>query len=110
MATPCERLDLVKIGSLDFEEPDLVRFPALALAGDVLRAGGAKPAILNAANEVAVASFLDREIGFLDIAAVARDTLERFDPPAPTTLDEVLDVDSEARGYARDILERFCTV
>jgi 1-deoxy-D-xylulose-5-phosphate reductoisomerase len=110
MATPCERLDLVKLGSLRFEEPDLERFPALRLAREVLRAGGAKPAILNAANEVAVASFLDRSVGFLDIAAIARDTVDRFDPPAPASLDEVLEVDREARELARDIVGRFCTV
>jgi 1-deoxy-D-xylulose-5-phosphate reductoisomerase len=110
MATPCERLDLVRIATLDFERPDLERFPALALARDALEAGGAKPAILNAANEVAVASFLDRAIGFLDIAAIARETLERFDPAAPAALDEVLEVDRQAREHARDIVGRFCTV
>ena len=59
------RLDLLAIGSLHFEKPDLVRFPALALARETLRSGEAKPAILNAANEIAVASFLDKRIGFL---------------------------------------------
>lgn len=110
METPCERLDLVRISKLEFERPDLERFPALRLAREVLREGGAKPAILNAANEVAVASFLDRAVGFLDIAAIARDTLERFDPPAPVSLDEVLEVDRQARALARDIVGRFCTV
>ena len=104
METPCERLDLVKIGSLDFEEPDLERFPALALAKEALREGGAKPAILNAANEIAVASFLDSKIAFLDIANVARDTLARYDPPAPATLDEVLEVDRCARDIARQVI------
>ena len=104
METPCERLDLVKIGSLDFEEPDLERFPALALAKEALREGGANPAILNAANEIAVASFLDSKIAFLDIANVARDTLARYDPPAPATLDEVLEVDRCARDIARQVI------
>ena len=58
MATPCARLDLVAIGALDFEAPDLERFPALRLAREALAEGGAAPAVLNAANEVAVASFL----------------------------------------------------
>jgi 1-deoxy-D-xylulose-5-phosphate reductoisomerase len=101
METPCERLDLVKLGSLTFEAPDLTRFPALALAGAALREGGASPAILNAANEVAVASFLDGGIGFLDIASVAREALAGYDPPAPATLEDVLEVDREARDIAR---------
>jgi 1-deoxy-D-xylulose-5-phosphate reductoisomerase len=104
METPCERLDLVRIGSLDFEKPDLERFPALALAMDVLREGGAKPAILNAANEVAVASFLDSGIAFLDVASVARETLDCYDPPAPASLDEVLEVDRRARDIAHQVI------
>jgi 1-deoxy-D-xylulose-5-phosphate reductoisomerase len=104
METPCERLDLVKIRALDFEEPDLQRFPALGLAKQALREGGAKPATLNAANEVAVASFLDSGIGFLDIASVARETLARFDPPAPTSLEEVLEVDRQARDIAGQVI------
>jgi 1-deoxy-D-xylulose-5-phosphate reductoisomerase len=101
METPCERLDLVKTGSLTFEAPDLERFPALALARSALEAGGAKPAILNAANEIAVASFLEGGLSFLDIAAVAQETLACYDPPAPASLDEVLEVDRQARGVAR---------
>ena len=107
METPCERLDLVRIGSLDFEAPDLERFPALALAKAALKAGGAKPAILNASNEVAVAAFLGGRIGFLDIAAIACDTVEQFDPPPPLSLDEVLDVDREAREIASRILKEY---
>jgi 1-deoxy-D-xylulose-5-phosphate reductoisomerase len=104
METPCERLDLVRVRALDFEEPDLERFPALALAREVLKGGGAGPAILNAANEVAVASFLDGGIAFLDIAAVARETLGCYDPPAPTSLDEVLEVDRRARDIASQVI------
>ena len=92
MATPCQRLDLVSIARLDFEAPDPVRFPALALAREALVAGGAEPAILNAANEVAVASFLESRIGFLDIASVVGDVLAACDPPAPGSIDAVLDV------------------
>ncbi|WBH16594.1 1-deoxy-D-xylulose-5-phosphate reductoisomerase [Sphingomonas radiodurans] len=102
MVTPGERLDLVKIGRLDFEAPDPVRFPALALARAALEAGGARPAILNAANEVAVAAFLAGGIGFLEIAAIVADTLERYDPPAPDTLDAVLDIDRAARALAEE--------
>jgi 1-deoxy-D-xylulose-5-phosphate reductoisomerase len=104
MATPCERLDLARIARLDFEEPDLVRFPALAIAKAVLREGGAKPAILNAANEIAVASFLDSRLAFLDIATIVRQTLEAYDPPAPSSLDEVLEVDGQARRLAQDLV------
>ena len=106
MATPCARLDLVKIGSLSFEAPDPERFPALALARAALQDGGAKPAILNAANEIAVASFLDQGIGFLDIASIAGETLQCYDPPAPATIEEVLEVDREARLAATAIGKR----
>ncbi|GAA0449829.1 MULTISPECIES: 1-deoxy-D-xylulose-5-phosphate reductoisomerase [Sphingomonas] len=100
MATPCAPLDLAAIGRLDFEPADPVRFPALSLARAALEAGGARPAILNAANEVAVAAFLGGAIGFLEIAAIVADTLERYDPEAPATLDAVLAVDGEARRLA----------
>ena len=67
---------------------------------EALNLGGARPAILNAANEIAVAAFLAREIGFLEIAAIVSDTLDGYDPPAPDTLDDVLMVDAEARRLA----------
>ncbi len=100
MPTPMAPLDLVALGRLDFAAPDAARFPALGLARAALVAGGARPAILNAANEVAVAAFLQRRIGFLEIAAIVADTLTRYDPPAPATLDAVLAVDTEARALA----------
>jgi 1-deoxy-D-xylulose-5-phosphate reductoisomerase len=100
MAAPMAPLDLVAIGRLDFEQPDPVRFPALRLAREALDAGGASPAILNAANEVAVAAFLAGRIGFLEIAAIVADTLSCYDPPAPETLDAVLVIDAEARALA----------
>ena len=100
METPCQRLDLVAIGALAFEAPDLTRFPALRLAREALAAGGAKPAILNAANEIAVASFLERRLGFLDIASLVGEVLARFDPPAPTSIEAVLEIDGEARRVA----------
>jgi 1-deoxy-D-xylulose-5-phosphate reductoisomerase len=107
METPCQRLDLVKIGSLGFSEPDSDRFPALPLARSALREGGAKPAILNAANEIAVASFLDGAIGFLDIASIAGETLQCCEPSAPASVEEVLEVDRQARAAARDIMRRY---
>jgi 1-deoxy-D-xylulose-5-phosphate reductoisomerase len=100
MATPCAPLDLATVGRLDFEPADPVRFPALTLARAALSAGGARPAILNAANEVAVAAFLRGQIGFLEIAAIVADTLERYDPESPATLDAVFAVDGEARRLA----------
>jgi 1-deoxy-D-xylulose-5-phosphate reductoisomerase len=100
IATPLEPLDLIAIGRLDFEAVDEVRFPALRLAREALIAGGARPAVLNAANEIAVARFLEGRIGFLEIAAIVYDTLACYDPPAPVTLDEVLSVDAEARRRA----------
>lgn len=69
---------------------------------EALKAGGARPAILNAANEVAVAAFLAGRIGFLEIAAISADTLSRYDPAAPETLDAVLAIDAEARFYAAE--------
>jgi len=100
METPCERLDLAKVARLDFEAADPVRFPAIGLAREALRAGGARPAILNAANEVAVAAFLDGRAGFLEIAAIVADTLACYDPVAPDSLDAVLAIDAEARRIA----------
>lgn len=100
METPCERLDLAKVARLDFEAADPVRFPAIGLAREALRAGGARPAILNAANEVAVAAFLDGRAGFLEIAAIVADTLACYDPLAPDSLDAVLAIDAEARRIA----------
>ncbi|MBX3562070.1 MAG: 1-deoxy-D-xylulose-5-phosphate reductoisomerase [Sphingomonas sp.] len=107
METPCKRLDLVEIARLDFAAPDLERFPALGLAKAALVAGGAKPAILNAANEIAVASFLESRLGFLDIASVVGDVLARFDPPAPSSIDAVLEIDREARGVATEVTGKF---
>ena len=106
METPCPRLNLADIGRLDFEEPDTKRFPAIALAREAMVAGGAKPAILNASNEVAVAAFLSGSIGFLDIATIVADTLQKYDPPPPASLDDVLAIDDEARSEARATMKK----
>jgi 1-deoxy-D-xylulose-5-phosphate reductoisomerase len=106
METAAEPLNLAAVGRLDFEEPDLERFPALVLARDAMEAGGARPGILNAANEVAVAAFLARRIGFLDIAAIVESALGRYSPTAPATLDDVLAIDGEARRVAAQVMER----
>ncbi len=94
-------LDLFEIARLDFERPDLERFPCLRLAFDALRAGGAAPAVLNAANEEAVAAFLDHRIGFLDIPAVIAACLERSGTQAVDSLDAVFAADACAREWAR---------
>jgi len=108
METPCERLDLVRIGSLDFEAPDFERFPALALARTALREGGAKPAILNAANEIGVASFLESRMGFLNIASLVGEVLAAYAPGAPASIDEVLEIDRQARRTATEFAGKFC--
>ena len=106
MATPMAPLDLIALGRLEFEAADPVRFPALRLAREALAVGGARPAILNAANEVAVARFLDGGIGFLEIAAIVADTLDRYDPPAPDSVAAVLAIDGAARRIAAEVAER----
>lgn len=98
-------LDLAVIGRLDFEAPDMLRFPALRLAREAAAAGGSVPAILNAANEVAVAAFLGGEIGFLDIVQVVSATLEGYAPNAIHSLDMLFGIDAAARSYARKIIE-----
>lgn len=96
----CAPLNLAAIGRLEFEAPDLERFPALRLARAAIAEGGAKPAILNAANEVAVAAFLGGQIGFLDIAALAEEALSRLDLCAPSAIDAIFAIDAEARAFA----------
>ena len=76
---PAQKLDLARMGPLTFEDPDLERFPALQIAKDALLAGGAAPTVMNAADEVGVQAFLDRRIGFLDIATTVAETLARMD-------------------------------
>ncbi len=100
IATNSPRLDLLRIARLDFEAPDPVRFPALRLARAALRAGGAAPAILSAANEVAVDAFLDRRIGFLDIARLVEAVLDRLGAAPAETIEAVLHWDAEARRQA----------
>jgi len=106
IATPSARLDLASIGALTFEQPDLERFPALRLAREALDAGGSAPTVLNAANEVAVLAFLDRHIGFLDIAKIVGQTLERIPRIEIDALEMVADVDRQARAIARETIAR----
>jgi 1-deoxy-D-xylulose-5-phosphate reductoisomerase len=105
MDTPCEPLDLAAIGTLTFRAPDEDRFPATRLARAAAEAGGAAPAVLNAANEVAVAAFLAGHIAFTRIAAYVEDVLGTYTPPAPVCLEDVHAVDAEARLRARALME-----
>ena len=102
--TPAERLDLARIGSLTFEAPDLDRFPALRIAREALEAGGPAPIVLNAANEEAVAAFLDRRIGFLDICQTVEEAVARTSAAQPRSIAEVIDIDRAARALARDLM------
>lgn len=106
IATPCQPLDLARIGRLDFEAPDEERFPALRLTRQAAQQGGAALAILNAANEVAVAAFLKGAIGFLDIAMIVEDVLNRYSAPVPRQIDDVLEADAQARMMAGLVMER----
>ncbi|MFM5915918.1 MAG: 1-deoxy-D-xylulose-5-phosphate reductoisomerase [Novosphingobium sp.] len=105
MDTPCARLDLAAIGELTFRAPDEQRFPATALCRQAAEAGGAAPAVLNAANEVAVAAFLAGQISFTRIAVLVADVMARYSPTAPTCLGDVIAIDSAARAEARKLLE-----
>ncbi|WP_428493672.1 1-deoxy-D-xylulose-5-phosphate reductoisomerase [Rhodopila sp.] len=104
LATVSPRLDLAALGRLDFEAPDLIRFPALRVAREALQAGGGTPTILNAANEVAVAAFLDRRIGFLAIVETVEQVLQRLGTPKADSLDQVLALDAMARRIAGDLI------
>ncbi|NEX94347.1 1-deoxy-D-xylulose-5-phosphate reductoisomerase [Caulobacter sp. 17J65-9] len=112
LAWPAPKLDLAALGSLTFEPADEVRFPMLRLARAALREGGAAPGVFNAANEVAVQAFLDRRIGFLDIAATVAETLDRdsgrgFSAGADSDpLEVALEVDRAARRAAVEAVGR----
>lgn len=105
MDTPLAPLDLAAIGELTFRAPDEQRFPATRLCRAAAEAGGAAPAVLNAANEVAVAAFLDRKLPFTRIAVVVEQVLSRYAPAAPATLTDVMAIDAAARAQARGFLE-----
>jgi len=104
MAAPTEKLDLARLGSLTFEPPDLARFPALGLARSAMKRGGTAPAILTAANEIAVAAFLSRRLRFVDIARIVEETITAAERAGlirpPTGLDDILSVDQSARRLA----------
>jgi 1-deoxy-D-xylulose-5-phosphate reductoisomerase len=109
MSTPAQRLDLASIARLDFEVPDLERFPALRLAREALEAGGAAPTVLNAANEVAVASFLAERIRFLDIALVVQQALNEARYDAPGSIGDVLEIDRVTRERTLAMMKASCS-
>lgn len=98
-----QKLDLTKIGTLTFEEPDTERFPSLRLAFEALKAGRTYPAVLNAANEIAVAAFLDKKTGFTDIPAIVDKTMQAHEAYTPSSLEEYLAADRWARDTAREM-------
>ena len=100
-----EPLDLFQIARLDFEAPDMARFPCLELAYQVLRQGGTAPAILNAANEIAVAAFLERRLSFLGIPRLIATVLEKLPSQAEGSLEDVLAADLAARQAAESLVQ-----
>lgn len=105
MDTPCDPLNLAALGELTFRAPDEDRFPATRLCRQAAEQGGAAPAVLNAANEIAVAAFLSGQIGFTRIAVMVEELLAGYTPGAPASLGDVIAIDAEARNRARALLE-----
>ncbi|MEP6609655.1 MAG: 1-deoxy-D-xylulose-5-phosphate reductoisomerase [Burkholderiaceae bacterium] len=104
IASGARRLDLTTAGPLTFEPPDRRRFRCLDYAYACLAHGGAASVVLNAANEIAVQAFLAEQLRFTDIAPTIEQMLESYDPPPPSTIDDVLDIDREARERARELV------
>jgi 1-deoxy-D-xylulose-5-phosphate reductoisomerase len=108
MGTPAARLDLARIATLTFEEPDMTRFPALALARRALAAGKGAPTVLNAANEIAVREFIDRRLGFAGIPALVEATLEAAEREGsmaePQSVEDAIAIDHNARMLATQLL------
>jgi 1-deoxy-D-xylulose-5-phosphate reductoisomerase len=99
-------LDLCRVNRLTFETPDTIRFPGLALGYAAARAGGTMPAVLNAANEMAVAAFLNGRLGFMDIPQTVEATMEAHQPQPLENLEQVLAVNRWARGFAQGLIDR----
>jgi 1-deoxy-D-xylulose-5-phosphate reductoisomerase len=104
--TPLTALDVVRLGALHFEAPNLEAYPGLALCYEVGRIGGTLPTALNAANEIAVAAFLDGSIGFLDIHEVNRAVVEAWDSAQADDIGTILEVDHRARQRARQVADK----
>jgi 1-deoxy-D-xylulose-5-phosphate reductoisomerase len=108
IATPAARLDLVELGRLEFEAPDLDRFPALRLARQALESGAGAPVVLNAANEIAVEMFLAGRIGFVEIARIVEEALEHVGAPAPASIVDVTALNRETREWASVAVSERC--
>ncbi len=108
IATPAQRLDLEAIARLDFEAPDFNRFPSLRLAREALEAGGAAPIVLNAANEVAVASFLSGKIPFPEISRAVHEALIANNYDAPRSIGDVLEIDRMTRDRTEAMMTASC--
>ena len=104
-----ERLDLAKVGSLTFLDPDPVKFPALRLAREALNTGKSAPTILNASNEVAVHGFLNGEIRFLDIASIVEECLNRASITELTAIEDIFECDAQSRDLARSVMTSIST-
>ena len=105
---PVARLDLTKTGRLDFQKPDLGRFPCLGLAYRALAEGPSHAVVLNAANEVAVASYLDEKISFVSIPRVIEETMDAHSPQPALELAAIREIDRWARGYSQNVARGFC--
>ena len=97
-------LDIFQVGHMDFEQPDLQRFPCLRLAYEAIKAGGIMPTVLNAANEIAVDAFLNEKVRFTDIAKIIERSMAKFSPVSADTLEKVLQADQDARVVAQNII------
>ena len=97
-------LDIFQVGHMDFEQPDLQRFPCLRLAYEAIKAGGIMPTVLNAANEIAVDAFLNEKVRFTDIAKIIERSMAKFTPVSADTLEKVLQADHDARVVAQNII------
>ncbi|HSF96468.1 MAG TPA: 1-deoxy-D-xylulose-5-phosphate reductoisomerase, partial [Thermohalobaculum sp.] len=107
-ALPVERLDFARLSRLEFNDPDPERFPALGLARDAMARGGVAGCVLNGAKEVALDAFIDRRIGFLDMAHLVREVMERMDTvPAAESLEHVYATDADARRIGCELVKRF---
>ena len=108
LGTPAERLDLAALGRLDFEAPDLGRFPALRIAREAMEAGGAAPIVLNAANEVAVDGFLNGRIRFPDITRAVEQALAESSFASPESISDVLEIDQATRSRVEASMTELC--
>jgi 1-deoxy-D-xylulose-5-phosphate reductoisomerase len=108
LPTPAQRLDLAAIARLDFEAPDVKRFPALRLAREALEQGGAAPIVLNAANELAVARFLQGAIRFPEIINIVEEAIDRSDFPAPRSIGDVVEIDRTTRSRVQASMKATC--